>query len=217
MLLAANKAPPGVLLEIVTRGLTMQRPGVPDSSCDEQRNVQPIGWNSRGEHMLSTRGLDRKPQVCRGTQYRRELAWRALGINSADVQRIPYFETQLRKIARIAHVADGYSPSRAPAPALALLEASAEPEAIKVRKAYLSIPPSYRRLLPPEAFCHAAGVSPWAVLDAITVATVRRGAMASAIVAAVNQPRVVQKTIDIALTDEGVRERIAFHKASGWI
>ena len=54
-------------------------------------------------------------------------------------------------------------------------------------------------------------------LDAITVATVRRGAMASAIVAAVNQPRVVQKTIDIALTDEGVRERIAFHKASGWI
>ncbi len=151
-----------------------------------------------------------KPQVCRSegqTDYKRALAYRLLGINEKDVRRIPYFETQLRKIARASHVSC----------ALALLETADDLNAIKVHSSYLSIPESYRRLLPAEAFCHAAAVSPWLVLDAITIAALRGGVMASALVAAVNGPRVVQKTIDIALTDEGVRERIAFHKASGWI
>jgi hypothetical protein len=165
-------------------------------------------------------GLRTKPQVCRGegqTDYKRALAYRLLGINPNDVQRIPYFAAQLRKIARIAHVAGGYAPSSPPVPALVLLETSDNPEAIKVRNAYMSIPETYRRLLPPEALCCAAGVAPWVVLEAITVAVVRRGVMASAIVAAINQPRVVQKAVEMALTDDGVRDRMALHKATGFL
>jgi len=41
------------------------------------------------------------------------------------------------------------------------------------------------KLLHAEAFCHAAGVSPYRVLELITVVAVRQGAPASAIVAAV--------------------------------
>jgi hypothetical protein len=124
-------------------------------------------------------GLRTKPHVCRGegqTDYKRALAYYLLGISPKDFQRIPYFGAQLRRIARIANVADGNIPS---IPALALLAASEDPIAGKVRHAYSLVPESYRRLLPPEAFCHVAGVSPWAVLDAITVAAVKRGAMAS--------------------------------------
>jgi hypothetical protein len=151
-----------------------------------------------------------KPQVCRGegqTDYKRALAYQLLGVDAKDVQRVPYFDAQLRKIARASRVSC----------ALALLAESDDPNAIKVHSAYSSVPESYRRLLPAEAFCHAAGVSPWLVLEAVTIAALRAGVMASALVAAINGPRVVQKTIEIALTDEGVRERIAFHKASGWI
>jgi hypothetical protein len=151
-----------------------------------------------------------KPHVCRGegqTDYKRALAYQLLGIDEKNVQLIPYFETQLRKIARASHVSC----------ALALLAESDDPNAIKVHSAYLSVPESYRRLLPAEAYCHAAGVSPMVVLDAVALAAIRGGVTAAALVAAINGPRVVQKTIEIALTDEGVRERIAFHKASGWI
>jgi hypothetical protein len=155
-------------------------------------------------------GLGTKPHVCRGegqTEYKRALAYRLLGINPNDVQRIPYFETQMRKIARASNTSC----------ALALLAESNDPSAIKVQSAYLTIPQSYRRLLPAEAYCHSAGISPWVLLEAITVAAVRRGVMASAIVAAINQPRVVQKTVEMALTDDGIRDRMALHKATGFL
>jgi len=160
--------------------------------------------------MPSTEIPRTKPQVCRGegqTDYKRALAYRLLGIGAKDFPIIPYFSDQLRKIARTSHVSC----------ALALLAESDDPNAVKVRSAYLSIPESYRRLLPAEAFCHAAGVSPWLILDAIALAAVRGGVMASALVAAINGPRVVQKTVEAALTDEGVKERIALYRASGWI
>ena len=164
-------------------------------------------------------GLRTKPHVCRGegqTDYKRALAYRLLGINPEDFQRIPDLQFAAEKHRSHAHIPDRYSSSGAPVPALALLEISDNPEAIKVRLAYLSVPESYRRLLPPEAFCHSAGISPWVLLEAVTVAAVRRGVMASAIVAAVNMPRVVQKTVEVALQDDGYRERMMLHKAVGF-
>ena len=82
---------------------------------------------------------------------------------------------------------------------------------------YLSVPESYRRLLPVEAFCLAAGVSPWRVLEGITVVAVRQGAQASAILAAVVHPSVVEKTVERALQDDGTKERMMLHKAVGFL
>jgi integrase len=48
---------------------------------------------------------------------------------------------------------------------LELLLSSEDPEARKVADAYLSVPESYRKLLPLEAYCKAACVSPWRVLE----------------------------------------------------
>ena len=47
------------------------------------------------------------------------------------------------------------------------LQASADPDACKVSCVYSSVLESYRRLLAPEAFCIAAGVDPWRVLELI--------------------------------------------------
>ncbi len=167
--------------------------------------------------MLSTENVP-KPEVRRGegqTDYKRALAYQLLGVNPTDVQRVPFFAAQLRKIARCVRGAGG-GPSE-PVRALDFLESSQCPEARRLLRSYLSIPESYRRLLPPEAFCHAAGVSPWVVLEAVTVVAVRRGATASAIVAAINHPRTVQKTVEIALQDDGFKDRELLHRAMGFI
>jgi len=151
------------------------------------------------------------------TDYKRELAYQRLGINPKDVQCIPFLAAQLRRIARIVRGVDKDSTPTAPVGALDLLQWSEDPEARKVLEVYNLVPESYRRLLRPEDFCHAAGVSPWRVLECITAAAVRLGAMGSAIVASIVLPSVVEKTIEIALTDGGDRARTTLLRATGFM
>jgi hypothetical protein len=152
------------------------------------------------------------------TAYKRQLAYERLGIDSKDVQYVPFFATQLRRIARrINHHAGRNDQSTSRFHALDYLRFSEDPEAQKVVDAYFSVPQSYRRLLPPEAFCHAASVSPWRVLEIITGVAVRQTAQASALIAAIAHPSVVGKTIEMALQDDGTRERMMLHKAVGFL
>jgi hypothetical protein len=157
------------------------------------------------------------PEVGQGegqTAYKRQLAYARLGIDPTDVQCIPFLRTELRRIARLIRGAAGDSP---PASPLDCLQSTDDPEARKVLAAHLSVPASYRKLLPVEAFCRAAGVSPSRILEAITVVAVRQGATASAIIAAIALPRVVQKTVERALQDEGTKDRIMLLRAVGFL
>jgi hypothetical protein len=97
------------------------------------------------------------------------------------------------------------------------LRSSDAPEAQAVLTARLSLSITLRRQLPIEAYCAAASVSSLRILEILVGLIVRRGAQASTIIAAVNQPRVVQKTVEMALTDEGVTDRTNFHKATGFL
>jgi hypothetical protein len=151
------------------------------------------------------------------TAYKRELAYRCLGINPKDVQCVPFFANQLRRIARAVRGAGTDDPATAPVRPLEYLRNSEDPEARKVVEVYYSVPESYRRLLRPEDFCHAAGVSPWRVLEFITVVAVRQGAQSSAMVASMLGPRVVAKTVERALQDDGIRERRMLLRATGFL
>ena len=166
---------------------------------DEKKAPRPIDQTSTGQ-----------------TDYKRGLAYERLGINPKDVQCIPFLATQLRRIARTVRGANKHSPVP-PVRALDFLGSSEDPEARKVLDVYLSVPESYRRLLRPEDFCHAAGVSPWRILDCITVVAVKQGAQGAAIVAAINQPRVVMKIVERALGDGGTRECMMLCKATGFL
>jgi hypothetical protein len=97
------------------------------------------------------------------------------------------------------------------------LETSDHPDAKKVLAVFYTTPKTLRRACPIEAFCISARVSPLRILEVITATCVRLGAQASNIVAAVNHPRVVQKTVEMALTDEGVEDRAMLHKAAGFL
>lgn len=97
------------------------------------------------------------------------------------------------------------------------LQTSADPDAIKILEKYYSLPKFQRKLVPIEAFCHSAQISPLRALEIITATCVRLGAQASTLISAVNAPRIVQKTVDMALTDEGVEDRAMFHRSTGFL
>jgi hypothetical protein len=158
-------------------------------------------------------------EICKDGQsaYKRSLAYERLGINPRDVERMPFLRTELRRIARHLRSAQKDCPDSAGTRPLDYLRSSDDPEARKVLCAYLAVPESYRKLLPVEAFCLAAGVSPWRVLESIVVVAVRQGAQGSAILASIVHTRIVEKTIERALQDDGFRERALLHKAVGFI
>jgi hypothetical protein len=125
------------------------------------------------------------------TAYKRALAYAHLGIHPQDVECAPFFRANLKRIARLLnHRGEP----------LDLLQASADPDACKVSRVYRSVPESYRRLLPPEAFCIAAGVLPSRVLELIAAVAARQTCQASAVIAALWHPRVLAKTIERAYT-----------------
>ena len=97
------------------------------------------------------------------------------------------------------------------------LHASDSPDARKILLAYYSIGATWRRHLPIEAFCLAAGVPPIRALSLITASVVQMGANASTVILAISHPAVVQKTVEMALTDEGIEDRNTLHKASGFL
>jgi len=164
--------------------------------------------------MPTTESSGTKPQVCTGegqTAYKSALGYQRLGVDPKILQRVPFFGLQLKTIGRAIRGTAGITH------AFDLLLGSEDPDARKVSDAYRSVPASYRRLLAPEAFCLAAGVEPNRVLEILTVIAVRRMGQVSTIVAAALQPRVVEKMVERALQDDGVRDRTRFLEATGFM
>ena len=158
--------------------------------------------------------------------FTRETAYARLGIEESATMAQPPITPQLRMIAKTIRRA-GQSKNGTPVPYGPgsdivkawphYLHASDDPDAKKIIQVFYSIPQWARALLPIEAFCLAASVPTSRVLEIITAACVRLGAQASTIIAAVSHPSVVQKTVEMALTDEGIEDRNTLHKATGFL
>jgi hypothetical protein len=143
-----------------------------------------------------------------------------LGITREMVVMVPQITAQLRMIAKT--IRGNKSLPYGPGSDLltswpTYLEASADDACRRLCQTYYGLPKVHRAGLPIEAFCVAAAVPPLHVLEVLTATVIRLGAQASTIVAAVNHPRVVQKTIDVALTDDGVRDREMLHKHANFL
>lgn len=151
------------------------------------------------------------------TGYKRQLAYAHLGINPKDVKCMPFLHANLRRIARTVRGVIHDVSSSSPVRPLDCLEFSDDPDARKVLSVYRSVPVSYQKLLPVEAYCLAAGVSPDRVLELLTVVAVREGARASAILASIFHPSLVMKTVERALQKDGTRECMMLHKAVGFL
>jgi hypothetical protein len=179
------------------------------------------------------------------TPIRRDEAYRRLGVTERDTRRAPQITPQLRAISKTIRRSDQPNvteriqrPGGHAAPVIVertvhaapygpgadiaaawphYLHAAESKDASAVLDAYYSIPKTFASLLPIEAFCLAASVSPLRILETITGTIVRLGAQASTIIAAVNHPRVVEKSVEMALTDEGIEDRTLLAKAVGFL
>jgi len=97
-----------------------------------------------------------------------------------------------------------------------LLKLSDMPDAQRIANLYESLDLATARILPVEAFCYALSISPMRILEILTGILVRQGAQASTIIAATWHPRVVEKTVEMALRDDGYSDRALLHKATNF-
>jgi hypothetical protein len=142
---------------------------------------------------------------------RRTLAYARLSISPAAIRSAPPISSQLRMAARNLRLRN------LPASPYYYLKCSAAPEAQKIVEVYYSMPKNQRDLVPIEAYCVAVNVDTLLVLDLITRACAAISRQSSTIIAAINHPAVVEKTVEIALTDDGIKDRMILHKATGFL
>jgi hypothetical protein len=170
----------------------------------------------------------------------RQYAYARLGVKEEDVSQTVQITPQLKAIAAVIRRAgqpretkrlDGagliettthHMPPYGPGSDVLkswpwYLESSDAADARKVLSVYYSCFKIHRSVLPIEAFCLAASVSPLRILEIITATCVRLGVQASTMVASINHPRIVEKTVEMALTDEGHLDRSDLHKAVGFL
>jgi hypothetical protein len=142
-----------------------------------------------------------------------EGAYQRLGVTPEQVRALPTVTHHLRRLAKAIKV-KGVSIPRDP---LYYLRASDDNAVQRVLAARDAIPFGYSRLLPWEAFCAKAEVSPLRLVQAMTDVCRVMAKQFATVIASVNHPAVVEKSVEVALTDEGVKDREMLHKAAGFL
>jgi len=136
-------------------------------------------------------------------------AWRRLGIEDPSVLNT------LPRVTRILASAKQSLPR-----VLLALRASADPDARAFVRKYDSVSPSDRRYRIGsnwDAIAVAAGVDPRRLLEVAVSSLCRAGENVGPIVAAASHPRITHKTVQMALTDKGRRERKMLLSATGFL
>jgi hypothetical protein len=172
-------------------------------------------------------------------EQRRESAYRIMGTTALAVMTAPHITPQLKEIARlirregmpkvtrrienvVINSETVHAPVYGPGADLVTswpyyLKASPAPEARQVLGKWYLLPIYLRRVVSIESCCVAAGICPTVIVPVLIECIRQMAGQMSAILAYVNQPRVVEKTIEMALTDDGLQDRRDFHKATGWL
>jgi hypothetical protein len=140
-------------------------------------------------------------------------SYERLGVTPQQVRDSPQISHHLRRMAKIIKVQDVQIP-RDP---LYYLRASDDPAVRRVLEVRDSLPFGIARPPPWEAFCVKAGVPPQRLVEAMTDVVKVMSRQFSQVLAAVSHPKVTEKTIAIALTDDGQKDREILHRHAGFI
>lgn len=145
-----------------------------------------------------------RPPKSRGV-IRKDAALRALRLPADALARAPQI-TDILKSA-FGKVKD----------AIAALRFSDDTAAIEFLSVYDDLPVFDRDLIPVEAICVKADVSPTAVLGACLVASKSIKGMESALLSVNNHPAVLRETIRFAMLPGGQADRKVLHEAVGFL
>ena len=135
----------------------------------------------------------------------RDQAYERLGVTREQVSAVPQISYLLRRLdgGRLA--------------AINLLRGSDNPDARRFLEVYDDAPATSRAHLPIEAFCIVACVLTYRLAGIVLEEAVRQGALCSALIVASNLPRIMKKTVGMALTDSGVEDRKIMLQATGFL
>lgn len=142
---------------------------------------------------------------------RRNAAFATLKIAPETVRLQPPITAQLRMLS------ERLKKRNLPSSPIFYLKAAGSPEAQRILSLYYSLPRDQRDLVPLEGYSLAVGLKSTDLLDLLihTVTTFSR--QQSAMTAAANQPRIVEKSVEMALTDDGIDDRTLLAKATGFL
>ena len=139
------------------------------------------------------------------SEFRREHAYKKLGISPDDVAKVPKISHVLKKI------------KGGNAEAVELLRHSKAQEAIDFFKVYEDIPAYLAALLPIEAFCFAAGVDTRTICQLIFNEALDQSNQAARMLTAINLEDLVQTSIDVGKAPLGIKDRENLQKAIGFL
>lgn len=142
---------------------------------------------------------------------RRNIAYEKLGIDRTLVRTLPPISSQLHMVAKKLRRRN------LPASPFYYLKCAPGEQARRIVDLYYSLPKNQRDLPPIEAYCLAVGADSTEILELITRTVAKITRQTSAILAAVNHPAIVEKTVEMALTDDGIEDRRDLHKATGFL
>jgi hypothetical protein len=142
---------------------------------------------------------------------RRTLAYDTLKITRDSLRAAAPITPQLRMIAK------SLKKRNLPVSPYYYLKCSAGVPSRLIVDLYYSLPRDQRDLVPIEGYCASLSIQTNDILETIvrTIATVSR--QRSIAIASSAHPLVVEKTVEMALTDEGIEDRTLLHKAVGFL
>lgn len=130
-------------------------------------------------------------------------------------------EAQVEALPKISHLT---KPAGNTAKLIEYLRHSEEPEARAVCKTadrLIQKPRAAKfawlEMAPIEALCASAGVAPKKLFGIIAQEVAEQSAMATALLSKAMHPKVLEKTVEMALSDEGVADRKMVHQAEQYL
>jgi hypothetical protein len=142
---------------------------------------------------------------------RRTRAYETLKISRDELRASPPITPQLRMIAK------SLRKRNLPISPYYYLKCASPEYARWIVDLYYSLPRDQRDLIPIEGYCLSLHLPPNDILETIvrTIAIVSR--QRSIAIASSAHPSIVEKTVEMALTDEGIEDRTLIHKAVGFL
>jgi hypothetical protein len=131
-------------------------------------------------------------------------AYAQLEITEAAVESLPKIRHLCKPVGNCAAILD-------------YLSHSEEPEAVAVCQKAKAVPRTTLAVVPIEALCAAAGVSPKKLFGIIAQEVSDQSAKATALMSKAMHPRVLEATIDAALLPDGTADRKIIHQAEQYL
>lgn len=135
-------------------------------------------------------------------------ARKRLGLTREQIDEIP----RLAKITHLLQRADGGVDG-----CIAALRGDDSEEAQDFIEKWDSVSDSDRAQLSVEEIALAADITSRRLLETVTGALLQQAQDITKLIVATSQPRIVEKTVEMALTDKGFGDRELFHKATRFL